>query len=1225
MKILRIRFQNLNSLNGLWEIDFATPAYTENSLFAITGPTGAGKSTILDALCLALYGATPRLGKITKSSNQIMSRHRPVCFAEVEFATTKGQFRCHWSQHRSRQQSHGELQQPRHEICDALTNKIIESKIRNVASKIEEVTGMDFDRFTRSTLLAQGGFAAFLQASANERSPILEQLTGTAIYSRLSIKVHERYLQELHALEELEHLLPQLELLPPEEEAQLQERAAQQVAEIEKLQGQIVKIRTHLHWTQDIQQLVTEHQGYQSQLAELEEQKRRSAQTLAPLEAALAAKELEPPYRNLTELERRQDLALQKVMEFQKISLSQEGAQLTLGHSRAAAERHLHGTEQARKEGIALIREVSTLDTNLESTTKRCGKEGASLERQRGSLQKEGRALDTLHQELRQGRKEQKVLEKFFTDHAQDGQLLSELGPIAILVEGLETLKNKEDDLASKWKAARREQLKREKEELQLTATREGLKDRLTAAGKGHLQLQEEIQQLLKGKTTADLQQALIGIQKRRSRLHELARLLNQDAQNREQTSVLETKKTTLLQKLPRHKELLATAHKTGTHKSQEIQLLEKNLLLLSRIQTLEQDREQLHEGAPCPLCGACTHPYRNDRPPKPSQEETQLTEARHSMQKIEQDIAQQTRQKDNAEHGLEALEEQLIELARQGNTLNTEAEELLSSLELPPLSEIERPLLQQEAQGLQESQRLLEQDVERLQGLEEDHKAAAKEQEELNTRLHRQDKEQLQARHLFSVARAEVQRLSLQREQLSVDQKEDHKILNQKLRTYGDFSVVPHHLSKILEELQGRLGTWQLKKETAAKLSPGLIKLDTEYTQRRSSYTTQQNQITDQEVQYAATQKDKGEIRQRRIKLFGHKETTAEERSLERNVAQARKTLEGYQEDFGALDKECVTTTALQMRLQHEIAKRTRDISNLRKQFDQDLDNSIFSSTKYFCRALLAPDELKNIQNLQATFQERETRLRTLTKEKKARLHNEQARQLCQETIPELTLLLQQGERQLQSLLETSIGAKERLKRNSTDKIKATAQLRAVATQKEKEGRWKRLHMLIGSADGKKFRNFAQGLTFEMMVHHANRHLNKISDRYILVRDTSQPLDLNVIDTYQADEVRTTQNLSGGESFLVSLALALGLSQMASQNIRVDSLFLDEGFGSLDEETLQSALETLGHLRKENKLIGIISHVSALKERIPLQIEVIPRSHGRSILRGPGVTGEGP
>ena len=138
-------------------------------------------------------------------------------------------------------------------------------------------------------------------------------------------------------------------------------------------------------------------------------------------------------------------------------------------------------------------------------------------------------------------------------------------------------------------------------------------------------------------------------------------------------------------------------------------------------------------------------------------------------------------------------------------------------------------------------------------------------------------------------------------------------------------------------------------------------------------------------------------------------------------------------------------------------------------------------------------------------------------------------------------------------------------------------------------------------------------------MIQHANLQLQKMTDRYLLQRDQDQPLDLNVIDNYQAGEVRSTKNLSGGESFIVSLALALGLSRMASHNVRVDSLFLDEGFGTLDEEALDTALETLGSLQQEGKLIGVISHVAALKERIATQINVSPLAGGRSTISGPG------
>ncbi|HBA54897.1 MAG TPA: hypothetical protein DCZ04_10730, partial [Syntrophorhabdus aromaticivorans] len=144
MRILGVRFKNLNSLTGEWHIDFTHPAYTSDGIFAITGPTGAGKTTILDAVCLGLYGRTPRLDRVTKSSNEIMSRQAGECFAEVTFETQKGRFRCHWSQHRARKRSEGELQQARHEIADIDSGAVLESKVAQVNELVEKVTGMDF-------------------------------------------------------------------------------------------------------------------------------------------------------------------------------------------------------------------------------------------------------------------------------------------------------------------------------------------------------------------------------------------------------------------------------------------------------------------------------------------------------------------------------------------------------------------------------------------------------------------------------------------------------------------------------------------------------------------------------------------------------------------------------------------------------------------------------------------------------------------------------------------------------------------------------------------------------------------------------------------------------------------------------------------------------------------------------------------------------------------------
>jgi len=175
-------------------------------------------------------------------------------------------------------------------------------------------------------------------------------------------------------------------------------------------------------------------------------------------------------------------------------------------------------------------------------------------------------------------------------------------------------------------------------------------------------------------------------------------------------------------------------------------------------------------------------------------------------------------------------------------------------------------------------------------------------------------------------------------------------------------------------------------------------------------------------------------------------------------------------------------------------------------------------------------------------------------------------------------------------------------------------------ALQEKTCRRWADLNKLIGSSDGQRFRNYAQELTFRILIQHANRQLSSMTDRYILVQDPKEALALSVIDRYQADTVRTSRNLSGGESFLVSLSLALGLARMASQSVRVDSVFLDEGFGTLDEDSLSMALDMLSNLRAQGKTIGVISHVQTIQERIGTRILVEPEGNGRSRLQGPGV-----
>ncbi|MBA2484326.1 MAG: AAA family ATPase, partial [Nitrosomonas sp.] len=283
MRILQVRFKNLNSLVGEWKIDFTFPAYVSDGIFAITGPTGAGKTTILDAICLGLYGRTPRLNKITKNDNEIMSRQTGECFAEVTFETQSGRFCSHWSQHRTRKKPGGELQPPKHEFADADSGRIFEIKQRGVAKHIEAIAGMDFNRFTRSMLLAQGDFSAFLQATPDERAPILEQITGTEIYSQISICVHERRSEERKKLDTLLIELAGMQLLGIDDEQQLNTSLTHKIQQDAELTQQLTEKNQAIVWLDNVARLKQEIKNVEEQKQDW--QMRRDA--FAPMQERL--------------------------------------------------------------------------------------------------------------------------------------------------------------------------------------------------------------------------------------------------------------------------------------------------------------------------------------------------------------------------------------------------------------------------------------------------------------------------------------------------------------------------------------------------------------------------------------------------------------------------------------------------------------------------------------------------------------------------------------------------------------------------------------------------------------------------------------------------------------------------------------------------------------------------------------------------------------------------
>jgi exonuclease SbcC len=215
----------------------------------------------------------------------------------------------------------------------------------------------------------------------------------------------------------------------------------------------------------------------------------------------------------------------------------------------------------------------------------------------------------------------------------------------------------------------------------------------------------------------------------------------------------------------------------------------------------------------------------------------------------------------------------------------------------------------------------------------------------------------------------------------------------------------------------------------------------------------------------------------------------------------------------------------------------------------------------------------------------------------------------------PEVAATRDHARAEVEKHRAAAASSKARLDQDSEAQRRYGAEAQALEERRRAAEVWKTLHELIGSADGKKFKVFAQSLTLDALLLHANAHLQELARRYRLMRVPGYDLDLQVVDQDMGDEVRGLASLSGGESFLVSLALALGLASLSSETTQVETLFIDEGFGSLDPETLEVALATLDALQATGRQVGIISHVPGLAERIGVQVRVVKQGGGRSRL----------
>lgn len=1086
MKILNLKFKNINSLVGESEIDFTLPKFTDSGLFVITGKTGAGKSSILDAISLALYGKTPRVD-ITGSTNDVMTHGEKDCYAEIVFETNGKRWAATWKQERTRT---GTLKQIERIIADE-NKKIVADKNKECEKKIVEIIGLTFEQFTKVIMLAQGSFAAFLQAEKNDKGELLEQITGTEIYGEISKKVFERHKTEKEKLDKIIFELGTIQILSDEELENLDKEIADFVNKKSLIDNELKTIDTAIKWLGDLENLKKQIAENSKKFPELETKENKAKNDLQISENEL---------KNAKEEQKKTAPVLVKVRELDTKIEEKEKLLKTITNT----------LEDIESEGKTLAKKITQqqktlaeLQVNLRSKNewKEQNQKYESLIGKYTAIENQNTQVVELHKDLLSKQQNN-------TDAEKD------------LNSKIEKLKQARIDFDSKH-------ILLEQQNTEIVKFKKSFSEALNG---------EELSVLQKAKETA-----IKEIQNINSLIDNFKTIISESKNIVDCEKILSGN----TQKFNELEQKIKEGNKDVDNLKQQIKLLEDNIALTKTIQSLDEHRKLLTDGKECPLCGAAEHPFAKGNVPQIGEKQQQFNDLKQQLNTLEKSI-----QKD---------EKQCVALKSQSEneTANKEKSQRIVN-ETREKNEKLLPLLKDF--NFEESDDC----VAKLNVL---CKNKLDEQIKIKEQIESAEKIERQIKNLQEVVIPKVQ----QQEDVAKSAKNDAqtaKLIAEKLKETTENNV--NETKKMLEttntSLQNSLNKYEvttiesLKKclDSWNKNEEEILKL-TEYETQLKAYIQININSKDEKLKNFETRKtekqtvenEKQSTANERIILFGDKKADVEEQRL-RYLVESKETA-----NTKAADAKTAITT--------EFEKIKAVIEQNKKQLAKKQAENLTD---------------KSHEDLQTELNEKKTAVDEFSQKIGANMQ--------------------------------TLNANAEKSKNSSNKLKTKE------SQEQILYRWAKLNELIGSADGKKYRNFAQALTFEHLIGLANRQLRKMSERYVLKRtgDANNPFELSVIDHFQNCDKRTVQNLSGGEKFIVSLALALGLANMASHNMRINTMFIDEGFGTLDSDYLDIALTALSNLQNEGKLIGVISHLTELKERITAHIEVIPKGNGHSAVK---------